>query len=413
MVRLSPVCERSTRRTESTDRPTMNSETCSGPLDGVRVLDLSRLLPGPFATMVLGDLGAIVDKLEDPREGDYLRRLPPSAPDGMNTVFHDLNRGKRSVVLDLKQPEGRDVFLTLIERYDVLVESFRPGVMDRLGVGWETLRQRHPGLVYCAITGYGQSGPLKDRAGHDLNYLARAGVLGLTGPADAPPQVPGVQAADIGGGSLHGVIGILAALHERSRTGRGSFVDVSICEGALSMAAFGFGALMGGMHAGRGRDVLTGGIAAYQTYETKDGRYVALAALEPKFWVAFCRGVGLEPNLRALVPGPHQEGPDGLKAKIRAVFRTKTQQEWVAFADATDCCLEPVLSPDEALVDPQHAARGVFVRGAGFLRTRTPAAPAAGGRAPTQGEHTTIVLREAGMTNEAIERLRARGVVGG
>ncbi len=384
----------------------------NGPLDGIRVLDLSRLLPGPFATRTLRDLGAVVDKLEDPRGGDYLRRMPPSAGDGMNSVFHDLNRGKRSVALDLKRPEGRDVFLRLIERYDVLVESFRPGVMDRLGVGWETLRRRHRGLVYCAITGYGQTGPLKDRAGHDLNYLARAGVLGLTGPADGPPQVPGVQAADIGG-ALYAVIGILAALHERRRTGEGRLVDVSMCEAALSLAPFGFGSFVGGMHADRGRDVLTGGIAAYQTYETRDGGFMALAALEPKFWTAFCQGVGLEPDLRALAPGPHQEGPEGFKAKVAAIFRRKTRAEWIAFADATDCCLEPVLSPEETLADAQHRARGVFARGAGFVRTRTPVALAAQGEAPAQGEHTADVLREAGFTDEALEALRTSGAVKG
>lgn len=373
------------------------------PLSGVRVLDLSRLLPGPYATMVLSDLGAQVDKVEDPKGGDYLRVMPPHV-DGMCTTFHVLNRGKRSVVLDLKKPEGQQALLALVPRYDVLVESFRPGVMARLGLGYDQLRDRHPGLVYCAITGYGQDGPLADRAGHDLNYLARAGLLAHMGPEDRPPQVPGVQIADIGGGGLFAVIGILAALQRRQRSGEGGFVDISMCEGSLAFTVFGLMSHLGGMALPRGAGMLMGGIAPYQTYETSDGRYVTLAALEPKFWMAFCAGAGIEAGMDALAPGPHQAQ---WKAKLTDLFKQKTRAEWEAFAEQHDCCLEPVLGPDEVLTDAQHAARGVFVEGPGGLpQPTTPAGqPLAGAKAPAQGEHTAEVLREAGFDEASIARL--------
>jgi alpha-methylacyl-CoA racemase len=377
----------------------------SRPLEGIRVLDLSRLLPGPFATMVLADLGASVDKVEDPKGGDYLRVMPPRAPDGMNTIFHGLNRNKRSLVLDLKRPEGRDALLRLLPKYDVLVESFRPGVLARLGLGYDVLHAAHPGLVICAITGYGQDGPLVDRAGHDLNYLARAGVLGFTGPADGPPQPPGMQVADVGGG-LYGIVGVLAALLERTRTGRGAVVDVAMAEAAASFAVFGFGTRAGNMDPGRGNDVLCGGIAPYGTYATKDGGAVALAALEPKFWLAFCAGVGLPGDMQALVPGPHQRA---LQDTLRGIFRTRTRDEWSVFNDAHDCCLEPVLSPAEALDDPHARHRGLVTEAHGVSRFATPAAPAATGPAPRQGADSAAILEEAGWTAEEIAALRAAG----
>jgi len=378
------------------------------PLAGVRVLDLSRLLPGPFATLVLADLGAQVDKIEDPAGGDYLRMMPP-LDDGMCSVFRMLNRGKRSAILDLKKPAGRDAFLRLVPRYDVLVESFRPGVLQRLGLGYEVLAEANPGLVYCAISGYGQTGPLSGRAGHDLNYLARAGVLGLTGPEGNAPQVPGVQLADIGGGGLFALVGILSALEARHRTGRGRMVDVSMCEGALTFAAFGIGAWLGGQRDPRGGAVLMGGIAPYNTYATKDGRAVSLGALEPKFWFAFCQGVGLEPGMDALMPGPHQAE---WKARVADKIAERTRDEWESFAAAHDCCLEPVLDPDEVVADPQHTFRKMFVGAAGAAapQIRTPLAPPArGARAPAQGEHTVAVLEEAGFRETEIAALRDAG----
>jgi len=378
----------------------------SRPLEGIRVLDLSRLLPGPCATMVLADLGATVDKVEDPQGGDYLRFMPPHA-DGVNAPFRMLNRGKRSVVLDLKRPEGRAAFLRLVPRYDVLVESFRPGVMQKLGLGYEALRAVNERLVVCAITGYGQDGPLAHRAGHDINYLARAGVFGLTGPSDGPPQVFGVQLADIAG-AMFGVNGILAALVARGRTGQGAFIDVSMCEASMPFATFGLMSAFAGEDVARGLSALAGAIAPFGIYETKDGRAMALGALEPKFWLAFCAVVGVEGDMSALMPGPHQ---GEWKAKLRTIFADKTYAEWCAIASATDCCLEPVLLPAELLEDAQHRQRGILPRAGTLPYVRTPgAADYATGAAPAQGEHSEEILREAGLPEAEFEALRASGV---
>ena len=384
------------------------SELEQRPLAGLRVLDVSRLLPGPFAAMALADLGAKVDKIEDAGGGDYLRFMPPHVSTGQNAVFEMLNRGKRSVVLDLKKEPARAAFRKLITRYDVLIETFRPGVMAKLGLGYESLAALNPGLVYCAITGYGQTGPLAMRAGHDIDYLAHAGVLGLTGPEDGAPQVAGVQMADIGGGAAYALVGILAALSARGITGKGRFVDVSMCEGSASFGAFGLMSAWGGMSLPKGTGPLSGGIAPFQNYLTKDGRSVALGALEPKFWIAFATAVGLDPDMTALAPGEHQ--PEW-KRKVAAIFAYKTLAEWIAFAEKVDCCLEPVLTPEEVAEHPHHRARGfvadVTLRdGSTLPQLKTPTAHAmAQGFAPRQGEHTAEVLREAGLSDAEIAAL--------
>lgn len=358
--------------------------------------------------MVLRDLGASVDKVEDPRGGDYIRNMPPQGPDGVNTVYSVLNRGKRSLVLDLKTEEGRGVFRSLIGHYDVLVESFRPGVLAKLGLGYESLRALNPKLIYCAITGYGQDGPDAHRAGHDLNYLARAGVLSFTGPVGGPPQVPGVQVADIGGGALYAVIGILAALSERTRSGEGRLVDISMCEGAATFAMFGFGGVSAQWKPPPGGDVLMGGIAPYRTYLTKDGGVVALASLEPKFWIAFCTAIGRTPELQAMAPGPHQPA---LMAELEGIFAAQTTDAWKTFAAANDCCIEVVPHADEVFEDPQHVARGLFEERAGVTHMRTPVAPMAPGPAPTQGADTDAILEEAGIDATARAALRTAGAI--
>lgn len=389
------------------------------PLAGIKVLDLSRLLPGPYASLVLADLGAEVDKVEDTAGGDYMRVMPPTLAEGegqgepTGSVFLALNRNKRSAVLDLKKPAGKDAFLRLVRRYDVLLEQFRPGVLERLGLSYDVLRAENPKLVICAITGYGQDGPLAKRAGHDLNYVARAGVLGFQGPAGGPPQTPGYQLADVSG-ALYAVVGIMGALMERARTGQGSVVDVAMIETAMPFAIAGFGLAFGGKSVDAGAETLTGGIAPYDTYLTRDGRAMTLASLEPKFWMAFAEGVGHAPQMSDLVPGPHQ---DALKEKLRTIFAGKTRDEWVQFASTRDCCLEPVLSADEARRDPHLLARGVFFDLATpwgtVAQLKTPLTPRDKTHLPPprRGEHTEAMLREAGLGEQEIAALRASGAV--
>lgn len=388
------------------------------PLAGIRVLDLSRLLPGPYATLVLADLGAQVDKIEDTAGGDYLRVMPPHVTGGEGTeatssVFLALNRNKRSAVIDLKKPEAKAAFLRLVKTYDVLLETFRPGVLDRLGLSHATLLAEHPGLVICAISGYGQTGPLSQRAGHDLNYIARAGVLGQQGPPDGAPTLPGFQLADISG-ALYAVIGIASALFERTRTNRGGVVDVAMVETAMPFAIAGFGLLFGQQPPARGNEALTGAIAPYQTYTTKDGRAMTLASLEPKFWLQFCAGIGREPDMSDLMPGEHQAA---LKGHLAGVFAAKTLAEWMQFASERDCCLEPVLTPEEAMSDPHLTARKMFFTldspWGPIPQMRTPLAATDRTHAPPprSGEHTDDVLRDGGLTDGEIAGLRAAGAV--
>jgi alpha-methylacyl-CoA racemase len=378
-------------------------------LEGVRVLDLTRLLPGPFCSRVLADLGATVDKLEDPGAGDYLRSMPPSAViDGeqRSAAFEILNVGKRSAAVDLKASEGLALFLDIVGTYDVVLESFRPGVLDRLGCGPRALLERHPRLVIVSLTGFGSTGPDAHKAGHDLGYLARAGILGISGPAGAPPAVPGVQMADVGAG-LWAVIGLLAALRDRDRSGRGQHVDVSLFESASPFGIYTLAeALMGlAPSAPRGEGPLTGGVAVYGTYATRDGRAVALAALEPKFLGPFFADHGLALELHVLAPGAHQ---DQMRAELTRIFASKSASEWRAYAAARDVCLEVVATPEEWRDDPQRLALAGD-RDASKMPLPLGAPPAA--RAPRQGEHTAEILAEAGIENARVGELRARGVV--
>jgi len=397
----------------------------SGPLEGLRVLDLSRLLPGGFCSLLLADLGAEVLKVEDTGMGDYVRWSPPyvegAEDSAKSALFLSLNRGKRSIRLDLKTDGGREVLLRLAREHDVLLESFRPGVLDRLGVGWERLRVENPRLVYCAITGYGQDGPNRDRAGHDMNYLALGGLLGLTGEPDGPPVQAAGQIADLGGGALMAAVGILAALHERERSGEGQLVDVSMFDGALSwLAMVAAQALAEGRAPRRGLLPLSGLFACYRPYRCSDG-WVALGALEPKFWQAWCRGVGREDLVERQFEPP---GSDGHR-EVEAVFAARTRAEWEAFAAEHDCCLEPVLDLDEALdselvraremvveLDQPGASAPVRLLGLPIKLSRTPGDPRRA-PGPALGEHTDDVLAAAGYGPEEIAALKAAGAVAG
>ncbi|MBA2342526.1 MAG: CoA transferase [Thermoleophilaceae bacterium] len=393
-------------------------------LAGLRVLDLSRLLPGGFCSLLLADLGAEVLKVEDTGMGDYVRWGPPhyegADESAKSSLFLALNRSKRSVRINLKEEAGREVLLKLAREHDVLLESFRPGVLDRLGVGYERLREENPGLVYCAITGYGQDGPNRDRSGHDMNYLGLIGLLGLTGEADGPPVQAAGQVADIGGGALMAAIGILAAVRERDRSGEGQLVDVSMADGSLSWLALVAGAyLCNGEVPQRGGLELAGKLACYRPYACKDG-HVTLGALEPKFWAAWCTGVGRED----LIEQQFATAGSETHAEVERIFLERTRDEWREFASEHDCCLEPVLDLGEALDSELVRAREMVVEldqpGAGepvrqlgtpIKLSRTPAeAPRPG---PALGEHTDEVLGGLGYSGAEIEAMKETGAVAG
>lgn len=391
----------------------------SGPLDGVRVLDLSRLLPGGFATLMLADLGADVVKVEEPDSGDYIRWMPPMVGN-VSTGHVALNRNKRSVTLNLKEPAGRDVFLQLVQSFDVLVESFRPGVMDRLGVGWTACREANPRLVYCAITGYGQDGPLADVAGHDINYIGYAGALAMTGTPDGPPVLPGLQIGDLGGGGMSAVIAILAALHRRAETASGDFCDVSMTDGVVSWLTIHAAAYLGaGVSAERGGAPLTGGWPCYRVYPAADG-YITVGALEPQFWSRLCDALGRSDLAGdAFATGARR---DEVIAELEGIFVTKRRAEWLSFFAGADVCVGPVNELGEALTHDPILARELVVEhkvsGGGSAKgvataVRLTDAPADANRLPPPdlGEHTAEVLTEIGLTTADVEALRATGVV--
>jgi len=418
---VRPDDERPSRDAE----PDARRSASALPLDGVRVLDLSRLLPGGFCSLLLADYGADVLKVEDTAAGDYVRWAPPlvdgAAASARSALFLALNRNKRSIRIDLKQDAGREVLLALVREHDVVLESFRPGVLDRLGVGYEAMRAVNPRIVYCAITGYGQDGPLRDRAGHDMNYLGLVGLLGLTGDAKGPPVQAAGQIADLGGGALMAAFGILAALREAERTGEGQVVDVAMADGALSWLAMVAARFFAdGETPRRGALELAGGLICYRPYACTDG-WVTLGALEPKFWAAWCRGVGREDLVGEQFAAPGSAA----HAAVEAIFAARTRAEWEAFATEHECCLEPLLDLDEALssehvraremvvgLDQPGATEPVRLLGAPVKLSRTPAdcnrLPG-----PALGEHTAAVLRAAGYDDARIAQLEESGAVAG
>jgi alpha-methylacyl-CoA racemase len=393
-------------------------------LSDVKILDLTRLLPGGFCTMLLADLGADVLKVEDTGMGDYVRWAPPyyeGADDSAKSALYlALNRGKRSIRLDLKAEAGRQVLLDLVERSDVVVEGFRPGVMDRLGVGYDVLSERNPRIVYCAITGYGQTGPYTARSGHDMNYLGLVGMLDLGGAPDGPPVQAGGQIADLGGGALMAAYAILAALRSAERTGEGQMVDVSMADGALSWLAMTAAQhLADGRVPRRGSESLTGGFACYRPYPCADG-WVTMGALEPKFWAAWCTGVGRADLMDKAFEAP---GSDA-HAAVAEVFASRTRAEWKAFADEHDCCLEPVLDVGEALdselvrergmvteLEQPGAERPVRLVGHPVKFSGTPADPGRPG--PGLGQHTAEVLASLGYSEEQAAELERTGAAAG
>lgn len=386
---------------------------------GVKVLDLSRLLPGPFCSMLLADFGADVIKVEDPKGGDYIRWWPPLL--GKNSGFHVvLNRNKRSLTLNLKNQAGKDILLQLATKADVLLEGFRPGVMDRLGLSYEVLKEVNPRLIYCAITGYGADGPRAQRAGHDINYLALNGVLSHSGPSGAP-TLPGVQIADLGGGALYAAFSIATALFARERIDAGQYIDLAMADGALTWNCLRWGQYLGdGVVPANGDGFLNLGFACYNLYQTRDNRYMSLGALEPQFWKLFCDTVGRpewnQPSY--FEPGPHQ---DELRAQVAALFREKDLEEWIRIFATVDCCCEPVLNMEEVMADAQVRQRNMVVDllheswgayrqlGIAPKLSRTPGS--INRHAPELGEHTGEILAAIGLDEQSLQQLRRDGVI--
>jgi crotonobetainyl-CoA:carnitine CoA-transferase CaiB-like acyl-CoA transferase len=383
-----------------------------GPLAGVRVLDLTRLLPGGYCTLLLADMGADVVKVEEPGKGDYIRWTPPMVGEE-SSAHRALNRAKRSITLNLKTPEGVEVLKQLAERFDVLVESFRPGVLDRLGVGWSVLHEVNPALVYCGITGYGQDGPYRDRAGHDINYIGYGGVLGIIGPRDGAPAVPGVQIGDIGGGGMAAAIGILAALLEARQTGRGRFVDTSMLDGVVSwLTIHGGDFLVTKELSERGNMRLAGAFPCYRVYRAGDGKYLTVGALEPQFWRALCDAVGV-PELIEEQFSPEPAAHE----KLESVFAAKSRDEWLEELAGLETCVGPVNDLGEAFDDPQVRHRRLVAEIDGDAVGPSSPMRFDGEQAvrlepaPGFGEHTAEVLAEVGVDDDELAKLRASGAI--
>jgi alpha-methylacyl-CoA racemase len=396
----------------------------SGLLDGIRILDFTYLLPGPFATMMLSDLGAEVLRVESPTRIDLARLAPPFVDkNGQVSCMHAmLNRNKKSLALDLKFPESISIIKKLIreEGYDVVIEQFRPGAMDRLGLSYEVLREIRPGLIYCSITGYGQSGPLRDRAGHDINYLALAGVMSYSGKAASGPCQMGIQVADVGSGSNNTVIGVLAALIHRMNTAQGQRIDISMTDGMfLHHVVSGIRTLVGDPDPGLETEILNGA-TLYGFYQTSDGQYLSFGGLEPQFLTAFLKGIGLEAWIdRLMEPGIMDE----LKIEVTEAIGSRTRGQWEEVFKDIDACVEPVLTVSEALASDHALSRGLVAEvpgpdGVPIRQISLPIrfseySPRFQWAGPALGQDTEQVLRSLGIADREISDMRSKGIIGG
>ena len=390
----------------------------AGPLKGLKVLDFTTLLPGPYATMTLADLGADVLRVVSATRPDLTAFMPPFLPGtDLSCAAAWLGRGKRCLALNLKDPRAGGIVRRLIAGYDVLIEQFRPGVMAKLGLDYESLREANPALIYCSLTGYGQTGPLKDRAGHDINYLARSGVMAYSGRKENGPSLTGMQIADVASGSNNAVIGILAAVVHRQRTGEGQHVDVAMTDGVIAFIALaGAAFLADGTETHREEGLLNGG-SLYDFYETKDGGYLSFGGLEPQFFAAFCRTIG-RPDLIAGGVAPPE--CNRIKEEVRAIIKTKTRDEWAALFTETDACVEPVLALGEALRDPHVEARGLVVEvdlpGGGRVKQLghpirySATQPEYRSVGVAAGTHTREILRELGYAGSEIDEFEKTGL---
>lgn len=390
-----------------------------GLLSGLKMLDLSRLLPGPYCSLLLADLGMDVLKIEDPDQGDYMRKMGPIRRND-SAYFLGLNRNKKSMILNLKVKEGKEIFYKLLETHDIILEGFRPGVMDRLGIGYLELKKRNQEVILCSLSGYGQDGPYRDRSGHDINYIGLGGILELTGTKDGGPVIPGVQIADIGAGGMMAALSILAAVVARQKTGQGQHLDIAMHDGVISwLSIHGGRYLMDQKLPIRGEMHLSGRYACYQVYPTQDGRYMSLGALEPKFWKNFCAAVGK----KNLILKQFIEGEERIRIieEIRDLFKTKTQREWTDFFREVDACCEPILTLEEVFQHPhvlhrkmvieyEHPAEGK-VRQVGHPIKSSLFPFDVPKPSPQRGEHTFEVLREIGYSEKEIERFKEANAI--
>ena len=388
-------------------------------LEGLKVLDLTRLLPGGYCTLLLADMGADVLKVEDPFGGDYMRWFPPKVNEE-SAYFLAVNRNKKSMKLNLKHERGKEIFKELAKHYDVLVEGFRPGVMDRLGLGYEEISNINPRIIYGSLSGYGQDGPYSQRAGHDINYIGIAGILGITGFADRPPVLPGVPMADFGGGGMLAALGIMMALYHREQSGKGQYIDISMMDGVASwMANIAAKHFVSNDPHNRGEVDLAGGFVCYGCYETKDGQCLSVGALEPKFWANFCRLIERED----LVDVQVDKDEDGkLKEEVAGIFKSRTMGEWLALLDGEDTCIEKINTVAEAVKDPQMLHRKMVVEmehptegrvkamGIPIKMSETPGSvdrlPV-----PAYGAHTREVLLGLGLSEAEIEKMAEEKVI--
>lgn len=388
-------------------------------LAGLKVLDFTGLLPGPFGTRVLADMGAMVLRVEAPTRPDMVRIMPPFDSNGLSACHASLNRNKSGIAIDLKTAEGIEIVRSLVKEYDIVVEQFRPGVMSRLGIGYEELKAINPKLIYCAITGYGQNGVYKNRAGHDLNYLAIAGIMDYTGRREAGPLPLPIQAADITGG-LYAVSGILAAVIHRLKTGEGQFVDISLTDAAFSLQALTAPpALVGNDQPKPETDGLNGG-SFYDCYRTADNRFLSIAGLEPQFFSGFCMAIG-KPELIPLGISKAPETVHQVKTAISSVIAQKSLADWNALFAEMDVCVEPVLTFAEACEHPQIRDRRMVidVPMANGETQRQIACPVVFSATPVQyvltgghlGAESDLVLQGQGYSTEQIGDLKKRGII--
>jgi crotonobetainyl-CoA:carnitine CoA-transferase CaiB-like acyl-CoA transferase len=392
-------------------------ELAMAPLDGLCILDLSRLLPGPLCTMILSDLGADVIKVEQPELGDYARSAPPFVGD-TGAAFLTLNRNKRSITLNLKNIEAQVILCKLVAKADVFVETFQPGVADRLGVGYSVLSKLNERIVYCSISGYGQSGPYRDLVGHDLNYMSYSGAIGSTGSSGGPPIIPAIQASDILGG-VYAALAITAALYRRVETGKGEFIDISLMDAAVASMIMPLSFHFAGASTERGASLLSGGAPFYNLYETADRKFISIASLEPKFWSELCRLLKLEKYEDQQLAS--QSVAQQIHQDLAVLFRQRSRHEWLKVLNEHGVPCAPVYDVIEVPADPHVRARKMIFEmdTDAFGKLNQIATPIRMSHNPLRvrsgppkfGQHTLEILRELGYSTEDVERLKTEGAI--